>query len=168
MTVCPPFQLVSTRKGSFWYENPKNMASDFFRQHIILELVVTESTVFIKATGIGKPELIGCSGGHLGCAEVDWRNHESPCKCRDVSPKGNYQRFARSLNVGNTNGGGPTELLEKCNWWEQPKETKRGQVWEKHARDSGEGGIQACAYNVNGDGLADVITSQEAHGCEIA
>ena len=61
------------------------------------------------------------------------------------------------------NGDGRMDILEKDGWWEQPASLAGDPVWQKHEVMFGSGGAQMYAYDVNGDGKNDVITSLEAH-----
>ena len=52
-------------------------------------------------------------------------------------------------------------------WWEQPpKSAPPGTLWKKHAFtfSSDKGGAQILVYDVDGDGLNDVVTAMNAHG----
>jgi hypothetical protein len=56
------------------------------------------------------------------------------------------------------------DLLEKDGWWEQPASATGDAAWTKHDAKWGGGGAQMFAYDVNGDGKNDIITSLAAHG----
>jgi len=60
------------------------------------------------------------------------------------------------------------DLIEKDGWWEQPSSLANDPQWEFHKAPFGSGGAQMYAYDVNGDGLNDVITSLAAHGFGLA
>jgi hypothetical protein len=61
------------------------------------------------------------------------------------------------------NGDGRMDILEKDGWWEQPASLGNDPVWVKHLFQFGSGGAQMVVYDVNGDGLNDVITGLKAH-----
>lgn len=150
-----------------WYENPKGQ-SGHWKRHVVLDVLDNESPGFGDVTGDGKPEIVCCSTGYIGYAEADWANAERPWAFRAVSPKSDYQRYTHGLGYGDVNGDGRVDIIEKGGWWEQPKSLVGNPLWKKHSIQFGEGGAQMFAYDVNGDGLNDVITSLQAHGYGVA
>jgi hypothetical protein len=70
--------------------------------------------------------------------------------------------------LGDVNGDGRADFLEANGWWEQPASLTGDPVWKFHPQSFGSGGAQMYAYDVNGDGLADVVTSIAAHGYGIS
>lgn len=149
-----------------WYENPKGK-DGHWQKHVALEVTDNESPTFTDLTGDGQPELVCCSGGYYGYAAPDWKNPSAPWKFHPISPNNKYQRFTHGMGVGDVNGDKRMDLLEKEGWWEQPESLDGDPVWAHHKFNftpGGHGGAQMYAYDVNGDGLNDVITSVAAHG----
>jgi hypothetical protein len=149
-------------KETSWYENPKGREGHWQR-HVIFTETDNESPGLVDITGDGKPELLCCSGGFIGYAEADWKNPGAPWTFHPISPKGTYQRYTHGIGSGDVNGDGRVDILEQGGWWEQPASLANDPVWVKHPFAFGEGGAQMLVYDVNGDGLNDVITSIKAH-----
>lgn len=149
-------------KEAILHLNPKDLSKPW-PKHAVVEIVDNESPWFADVTGDGKPELVCSMKGQYCHAGPDPSDPTKPWKVNFISDRGDYQRFTHGLGIGDVNGDGRPDLLAKDGWWEQPAEDK-GQLWKKHPFDfSSAGGAQMFAYDFDGDGDNDVLTSLMAH-----
>jgi hypothetical protein len=150
-----------------WFENPKG-GEGAWKRHRVFNETDNESPTFIDITGDGKPELVCITKGRYGYAEPDWDAPEKPWTFHPLSPDNGYGNFTHGMGVGDINGDGRMDLLEKDGWWEQPSSLQGDPTWTFHKEPFGSGGSQMYAYDVNGDGLNDIITALYAHGFGLA
>ncbi|MDQ3349310.1 MAG: VCBS repeat-containing protein [Acidobacteriota bacterium] len=150
-----------------WYENPKGADRHWVR-HEVFAQTDNESPAFVDMTGDGRPELVCITRGRYGYAAPDWREPGRPWTFHPLSPDNKYGNFTHGLGVGDMNGDGRLDLLEKNGWWEQPPSLAGDPVWTFHPQPMGRGGAQMHAYDVNGDGLNDIITALDAHAFGLA
>ena len=157
--VCVPFP----GKEGYWFENPAGKEAAW-KQHLYYPMVGNESPLWADVNGDGKAELIFCNEGHLGYAGPDPKQPDQPWVFHVISQKdGRYQRFTHGLGVGDINGDKRVDIVEAAGWWEQPADPKPDQSWVFHPFHFADAGAQMLIYDVDGDGLSDIITSWHCH-----
>ena len=79
-----------------------------------------------------------------------------------MSQNRGYGQFTHGLGVGDVDGDGRADLLEKDGWWQQTETA--GELFKFHPTKFAEsGGSQMFAYDFDGDGDNDVVSVQHAH-----
>ncbi len=162
-------------EAAHWFENPKGR-DGHWQRHTVFDVVDNESPVFLDLTGDKRPEIVCNSKGFFGYAQPDWADARRPWKFHPVTPNNNYHKYTHGIGVGDVNGDGRMDLLEKDGWWEQPVSLAGDPVWKQHKftfspptdANVPVGGAQMYAYDVNGDGWNDVITCYASHGYGLA
>jgi hypothetical protein len=144
-----------------WYRNPAGVEGPWER-HLALARTDNESPTFADVTGDGVPELVCASGGAYGYAAPDPTDPRRPFVFHPLTPDRGYGPFTHGLGIGDVDGDGAVDLLEKDGVWRRP--AGAGGTWTFSPQRFGSGGAQMYAFDVDGDGRHDVVTSLAAHG----
>jgi hypothetical protein len=150
---------------AYVYENPGKDGFDKpWPKHQVIDSVANESPQLVNVVGDERPELVCTHNGRFGYATIDFKRPFEKWTFHAVSEKSAPGQFGHGLGVGDVNGDGRTDILMKDGWFEQPVDLAGDKPWKLHAtKFAGPGGAEMYAYDVDGDGDNDVITSLAAH-----
>lgn len=151
---------------AFWYENPRGRPG-LWKKHFVFHRVQGETPPFQDVDGDGKPELVAHWENHWGFIQPNWSKPEDPWRFVPITAEGTWHHFYHGTGIGDVNGDGRPDLLLNEGWFEQPH--GKDQIWKPSTFKFAEkGGAQMFAYDVDGDGDNDIITSLDAHGWGLA
>jgi putative membrane-bound dehydrogenase-like protein len=153
---------------AFVYENPGKTLNSHghWTKHQVFDWVSNESPAFTDITGDGQPELVCTRAGMFGYA-TPTKNSFDPWTFTRISDAIAHERFGHALGVGDVDGDNRQDILMNAGWFKNPGSNQEG-LWEFSPTPFCPGGADMFAYDVNGDGLNDVITSLDAHGYGLA
>ena len=157
-------------KACHWFENPRG-AEGHWPRHLVWPSACNESPLYENLFGDGKRVLImgWQPEGQSKQGQMAWfRPGRDPTKLWEMHAISEpsrpdrevpgTQRFSHGLGVGDLNGDDRKDVLCTGGWWEHPPEPD-GKPWKFHAANLGDACAQMYAVDVDGDGLADVISS---------
>ncbi|MEQ8762624.1 MAG: FG-GAP-like repeat-containing protein [Planctomycetota bacterium] len=152
-------------KPAYVYENPgKDGQGEHWPKHEVFNSVSNESPHFTQIAGDERPELVCTRGGRFGYATWDPKQPFERWTFHPLSEPIAARQFGHGLGVGDVNGDGRHDVLMQHGWFEQPKSLDGDPMWTLHQYVfAPKGGAEMYAYDVDGDGDQDVITSLEAH-----
>lgn len=160
---------------AYVYQNPgkasQKDAQQHWTKHQVFDWVSNESPQLVNLVGDETPELVCTRDGFFGYAVIDPAKGLAPWTFHAISEKVADRKFGHGLGVGDVNGDKRPDILHAGGWFEQPADLNAaGGRWLAHAAKftPAYGGAEMYAYDVDGDGDQDVITSEAAHDFGLA
>jgi hypothetical protein len=169
-----PDVLIANGRPMSLYVNPKGELRRWDKYNV-LPTISSEIAVFKDINGDGKPDAVFVGGGAV-CWATPGPDPTQPWVVHKVSQEGYFVAAQHGLGAGDINGDGRMDIVSPQGWWEQPPKGTPEGPWPYHPVALGRwpraggsvGGAEMGVYDVNGDGLNDVVTSLEAHGWGLA
>ena len=155
--VCP-----DPGKDGFWYENPKN-GSGMWAKYLATDELGNESWVLADVLDNGRKGLLFNRNGYLGIATPNLDRPYEPWDFFAVSYEDSrYERYTHGIGYGDITGNGKMDIIERVGWWEQPVDPKMT-PWKFHKFTFADAAAHMLIYDVDGDGLNDVVTVLHCH-----
>jgi hypothetical protein len=143
-----------------WYENPKN-ESGHWKEGKVADSACNETPVCPNLLGNGRPVLLFAVRPQ---GIMAWFSVPDDLTClwdmhviAGPNAPGTKQ-YSHGLGVCDVNGDGRSDVLITEGWWEAPRDRTQTN-WKFHPANFGPACADMLAYDVDGDGDSDVITS---------
>jgi hypothetical protein len=159
------------------YTNPRGELRRWDK-YVVGPRVVSEIALLADLNGDGKNEILFTIAADpdrrtttLVYARPDPSNPTGEWIIQPISEPGT--RSPHGMGVGDITGDGTPDVLMADGWFEHPPKGSAQQLWKFHPvaftpdppslSNGNSGGATMAVYDVNGDGLNDVVTSLHAH-----
>src|SRR5262245_21628448 len=164
----------------YWMENPKGQSRGpdgkqlHWKKHTIWHSACNETPLYTDLLGNGKRVLVmgyqpegkkqDGNEGRMAYFTPDpkdptakWIAH--PISDPDKPGAPGTQRFSHGLGAGDINGDGRADVICTGGWWEQPEKPDGKTPWKFTPANFGAACADMFAYDVDGNGLNDVIST---------
>lgn len=138
--------------GVWWFENPKG-GSGYWKSHYICHSKATEGFAQGDINGDGKTDLIMA---HYMPSNFIWINFAGPKPV--VHEIGGKEADGHGVGIADLTGNGKADVLSVHGWLENVDADHDKWIWHPDWEMS-EAGFPIIGYDVNGDGVMDVIYS---------
>ena len=161
----------------YWFENPRGK-DQHWKQHTIWHSACNETPLYVDLFKTGKRVLVmgWQPKGKGDQGQMAWfRPGKDPTQPWEMHPISvasapgkevpGTRQFSHGLGVGDVNGDGRLDVICTDGWWEQPADATKagGKPWKFHPATLGPACADMFAFDVDGDGKPDILSSS-AHG----
>jgi hypothetical protein len=133
---------------------------------VVMATPNTESVLMKDVDADGKPEMVFGSADGYAFAKPD-TDPTAPWKVTVVSGPNQPRNIHGMGGVGDINGDKRADIVVASGWYEQPASLGAG-PWAFHPHTFATATTEMGVYDVNGDGLTDVVASLSVHGWGLA
>jgi putative membrane-bound dehydrogenase-like protein len=168
-------------------EKTASQSGQFWQAHTIAPRVSNESPAWVDLIPGGLPELVCARDRAYGYYTADSMDDPTqPWQWVAISEPGTaFEPFGHGLGVGDIDGDGKQDIINRQHWWRQPESALTHStdtadstdaadskpLWQRQAwiaQPFGGGGAQMHVHDFDGDGDSDLVTSENAHGYGLA
>jgi hypothetical protein len=170
-----PDYIVTEGRAMVLYVNPRGELRRWDR-YPVMPTAAGEIAIFKDIDGDGVPDAVFSGQGGAVCwaSPVPGKPTE-PWTVHKVSAASYGSAGQHGIGAGDINGDGRVDIVSANGWWEQPPKGTPEGPWPYHPvrfgsyprAGGGPGGAEMGVFDVNGDGLNDIVTSFEAHGWKV-
>ena len=148
-------------RGAYWYENPQGRSGPW-TERLVHPAVASESPQLEDVNGDGRDDLLFVDAR---ARQVVWM--EAPAKAGDTAwtrhvisdslPAVRSRIMPHGLGFDDMDGDGQQDVIALDAWWKA--RALPGATWEEHRADLGAPAAHMYAFDADGDGDRDVVSS---------
>jgi hypothetical protein len=148
-------------RAGYWYENPRGGDGPWTRR-VVHPAVASESPQLADVNGDGREDLLFVDAA---ARQMVWM--EPPAKVGDTSwtrhvigeplPSARSRAMPHGLGFGDVNGDGRRDVVSIDAWYGAPARVDG--AWEEQLADLGAPAAQMYAFDADGDGDRDIVSS---------
>ena len=136
-----------------WYRNPGEGTGPW-QEFLLATAAQSETPLFVDLLGDGKPVLLFGMNNRATWFRTG-QDKKAPWIPYSIS---HQMDFAHGLGMGDINRDGRMDIVFPGGWWDGPTDRARPD-WNFHPAPLGPASANMLVYDVDGDGLNDVISS---------